>query len=95
MVKSHWRGNEIYFKYDSWYYSTDNKLVSDDKDRKCGYCKMDQTAEGHDGCLGTLPNVMNACCGHGVPSECYVQLLNSKVISGKENVEKWLRRDKC
>lgn len=39
----------------------------------CGHCGIKRTPEGHDGCIGTLPNVMNACCGHGETRHAYVQ----------------------
>lgn len=39
----------------------------------CSHCNKNRTPEGHDGCIGTLPNVMNACCGHGEDSVAYVQ----------------------
>jgi len=39
----------------------------------CNHCNLDPTKEGHDACLGTLPNVMNACCGHGDVNLAYVQ----------------------
>ena len=56
-----------------WYYSDNGMLVSDWKDRPCGHCGRVQTEEGHDGCLGTLPGVKNACCGHGIEEEAYIQ----------------------
>lgn len=43
------------------------------KSRPCGICGLHNTPEGHDGCLGTIPGVRNACCGHGVEQEAYVQ----------------------
>lgn len=52
--------------------------------RPCGACGQPFTPEGHDPCLGTLKGVMNACCGHGHPSEAYVQLDNGTVIAGEE-----------
>lgn len=39
----------------------------------CTHCNLKRTAEGHDGCIGTLKNVMNACCGHGENNTAYVQ----------------------
>lgn len=39
----------------------------------CGFCSLKRTPEGHDGCIGTLDNVMNACCGHGEIEMAYVQ----------------------
>lgn len=31
----------------------------------CGRCQQERTPERHDPCLGTLPGVAFACCGHG------------------------------
>jgi hypothetical protein len=39
----------------------------------CSHCRKDRTKEGHDGCIGTLNGVMNACCGHGEAKMAYVQ----------------------
>jgi len=38
-------------------------------ERPCKHCGKHATEEGHDACLGTLPGVRSACCGHGVPGE--------------------------
>jgi hypothetical protein len=89
-----WRGNDIEFIYDYWIYSDTKQKVTENKNRSCGHCGKDQTAEGHDGCISTLSNVMNACCGHGRSSEAYVQLLDSSIISGKENIDRWLEKNK-
>jgi len=52
---------------------------------KCDHCDLPRTKEGHDGCLGSLPGVMNACCGHGeFGSGTYVQLLDGTSISGDD-----------
>lgn len=39
----------------------------------CDHCGLDRTLEGHDGCIGTLKGVMNACCGHGGDEVPYIQ----------------------
>ena len=39
----------------------------------CDHCNMTRTKEGHDGCVGTLEGVMNACCGQGENATAYVQ----------------------
>ncbi len=39
---------------------------------KCVKCKLSRTKEGHDPCIERLPNVKNACCGHG-ESRAYCQ----------------------
>jgi hypothetical protein len=56
-----------------WRYCDNGQLVSEDPDRPCGHCGRPQTPEGHDGCLGTIPGAINACCGHGVEADAYVQ----------------------
>jgi len=78
------RGHEIVYQDDEWIF-VDTKLpVSETwKDRPCGSCGLDNTPEGHDGCLGTLPGVMNACCGHGEPSHAYVQFEDGSTITGE------------
>lgn len=55
--------------------------------RPCGHCGEFNTKEGHDGCLGTLPNVMNACCGHGQVRDCYVQYDDGRLLYGKDAQE--------
>lgn len=50
----------------------------------CAKCKKGPTKEGHDGCLGTLPGVMNACCGHGNDRQAYIQYWNGNRIAGDE-----------
>lgn len=42
----------------------------------CKHCNIKRTTEGHDGCIGTLQNVKNACCGHGEDAMAYVQFDN-------------------
>jgi hypothetical protein len=51
------------------------------------------TPEGHDGCLGTLPGVMNACCGHGDPRDTFVQFIGGSRIHGLEAI-RWLNQQK-
>jgi hypothetical protein len=53
----------------------------------CGHCGIKRTPEGHDGCIGTLPNIMNACCGHGENKAAYVQFLGKERLEGKEALD--------
>jgi len=48
---------------DGWVYSDTKESVGE---RPCKRCGCDPTFEGHDACLGTIPDVKSACCGHGV-----------------------------
>ena len=52
----------------------------------CGFCGKPNTKEGHDACLGTLPDVMNACCGHGRNDEAYVQFWDKPTLRGEEAI---------
>lgn len=83
MSSSTWRGNAIHYDESLylWLYE-DGQRVMDHVDRPCGHCGKGNTIEGHDGCLGTLPGVMNACCGHGEERMAYVQFEEGKLESG-------------
>ncbi|CAN0430268.1 unnamed protein product, partial [Discosporangium mesarthrocarpum] len=82
--KSHYRGHEIECR---WFYRDTGGPVADHPDRHCGYCERANTPEGHDGCLGTLPDVQNACCGHGVTDEAYIQYPDGRRVSGLDALE--------
>lgn len=85
-ARSHWRGNPIYYdEAEGWLYASDDTPVRDE-DRPCGYCGKERTPEGHDPCLGTLPGVLNACCGHGNPAEAYVQFESGVTVRGFDKV---------
>jgi hypothetical protein len=47
--------------------------------KKCG--KLFPLGEG-DPCLGVLPGVNSACCGHGVSKASYIRFINGMVIQG-------------
>jgi len=64
MITSYSRGHKIYFKNGFWYYVDNDKIL--DTNRACKKCGMPPTEDGHDACLGNIPNVKYACCGHGV-----------------------------
>ncbi|KKM15019.1 hypothetical protein LCGC14_1700300 [marine sediment metagenome] len=79
-----YRGHPIQMIDDVWVYSDTKESVASRKDRPCGSCGLANTAEGHDGCLGALKNLMNACCGHGNIREAYIQYVDSSCIRGEE-----------
>ena len=41
--------------------------------RACGHCGREYGESLHDPCLGTLPGVVDACCGHGDPARAYAR----------------------
>ena len=79
------RGHDIEYVNGKCIYSdTKEPTANNWQDRPCGRCGKHFTKEGHDACLGTLPGVMNACCGHGDIADTYVQFLDDFSISGKD-----------
>lgn len=82
---SYLRGHKIELLNGAYVYS-DTKEPTIGNERDCGYCGLANTREGHDGCLGTLPNVMNACCGHGDVKQAYVQFDRNNAIYKDEAV---------
>jgi hypothetical protein len=85
MAKSKNRGNDIELINNIWVYSDTKEPVANNyKNKPCGYCGKNSTKEGHDGCLGTLRGLMNACCGHGNIEFTYVQFWDGSVIYGED-----------
>ena len=81
MTHSQIRGHAMICRAGRWFYK-DGGRVSDDPQRDCGRCGRPATPEGHDGCLGTLPGVANACCGHGQDADAYIQFDDGRTIRG-------------
>lgn len=77
---SYWRGHSIKLKDGRWVYDDDLSDVAGNGERPCGHCAKMNTEDGHDGCIGKLENVMNACCGHGNTSEAYVQYNDGRIV---------------
>lgn len=50
--------------------------------KKCGLIFEGSNTGDADPCLGELPGVNNACCGHGVRSKSYVRFENGTVLKG-------------
>jgi len=88
MSGSKYRGHNIEYKNNKWIFSDTKQLVSDNPNRACGHCGKSQTENGHDACIPDLPGVMNACCGHGIVSEAYIQFENGECIRGKNAIDK-------
>ena len=82
------RGWDMVRKDGEWFYVDTGEPTVNNR-RPCGYCMKNDTEGGHDGCLGTIPHVMNACCGHGIDKNTFVQFWSGKTIRGKSAVE-WL-----
>lgn len=65
-----------------WLYADTMQPVSKNKTRSCGHCKLYNNRDDVDPCLGVLPGVSNACCGHGEPNKAYIQFKNGVTVRG-------------
>lgn len=75
-----WRGHKVYLANRKVLYCDTHTPVVET--RPCGYCLQENTPEGHDGCIGELMGVMNACCGHGEIKSAYVQYTDGYTVRG-------------
>lgn len=60
------RGWPIIRKKGKWIYKDTKKPCWKNDKRPCRRCGRSPTPEGHDACLGYIPGVAAACCGHGI-----------------------------
>ncbi len=84
-VKSLWHGHKIERINDRWQFADSGKPTVGSQ-RPCGRCSEHLTAEGHDACLGMLPGVENACCGHGVIGDAYVWMSDGRRLQGRDAI---------
>ncbi len=88
MEKDYWRGHEVYMGDDGPRYVEDDVSIWDDNSRQCANCDRKDTVEGHDGCLGTLPGVSFACCGHGITNMAYIAFNDDReTVRGQEAID--------
>jgi len=73
VVKSLLNGNTIIYNNDKWVYEDGTSIK---ETHPCPKCNKLPTPEGYDACIGYIPDVKYACCGHGV-NEGY-KILNNE-----------------
>lgn len=83
---STFRGHKTVWVGDKWVYA-DNMQPTPGwggEVRPCAICgQKEWSGDGHvDKCLGQLPGVTNACCGHGDPNSSYVAFSNGVILRG-------------
>ena len=90
-LKSYVNGHLVFWRKmiggnDGWYYE-DFKKVDHKNLRPCPRCgKLPKN--GHDACIKNLPGVKNACCGHGIEGQGYIQFNDGRIIRGNFEIEK-------
>lgn len=75
------RGVHYDEKSERWVFTDTGKPVGD---RVCEHCKAFVSSIKPDPCLGKLPGVKYACCGHGNKNLAYVVFENGIIIRGFE-----------
>ena len=94
MTHSKWRGHPIeHYAKGLWVYSDTKEPVAG-YNRPCGNCGQMRTPEGYDACIGTLPNVMNACCGHGEIKDAYIEFADGSRLDGEAACDGFRRLSK-
>ena len=86
-ARSRHRGHSIYWTGNRWDY-TEHKgpqILLDPRERCCARCG--NLSDGPDYCLGNLPLVRAACCGHGYPEDAYFIFHNGVEVRGEEAVK--------
>ncbi len=81
------RGHPIVWDGERFRYADTDEPTTTYQERDCGHCKRPNRPDGHDACIGELPDVMNACCGHGRPDEAYVQFTDGRRIAGDDALD--------
>jgi hypothetical protein len=87
----HRRGNLMRMFADRHWRWADNgrfagSITSRFGDRPCVSCGLVAAADGHDPCLGELPDVKAACCGHGGAAVPYIAWEDGTVQRGEDVV---------
>ena len=87
-VKGYFRGHPIIFIDGKWLYEDTLRQAGFGYEvrpcKKCGKVFEGSNVGDPDPCLGNLPGVDNACCGHGVRGQSYIRFINGVVIRGFE-----------
>ena len=73
MVRAYINGHECVFKNGAWQLPANVE--------KCPRCGRMNKMNTPDGCIGLLPGVVSACCGHGV-EEGYIIFENGVELRG-------------
>lgn len=86
MQHSSFRGHPTVYINGKWVYEDTREPLpgygGDPKPRPCKKCGSNHKMTDHDPCLGELPGVDNACCGHGNSEFSYVRFTNGVILRG-------------
>lgn len=77
-------GHKCYISNEGYRYFDSDELLDPSKPKPCKFCGLEYTEKCDEGryvdpCLGKLPGIKYACCGHG-QIEAYLAFENGKVL---------------
>lgn len=85
-ARSYFRGHPTYWdeQLQGWRYTDTGEPIPGwgGEIRPCAKCGAVFEMHEPDACLGQLPGVDNACCGHGVPDQAYIRFTSHVVVRG-------------
>ena len=84
-ARSRHRGHRIEWAGHKWVYTEWGDTPQYGKERPCTRC--DNISDGPDFCLGKLPGVRQACCGHGHPEDAYFIFHNGVEVRGADAIK--------
>jgi hypothetical protein len=64
VITGHKRGHPVVFDDDHWRY--EDGVLASAQERPCVKCGDTAEPGGPDPCLGLIPGIASACCGHGI-----------------------------
>jgi len=85
MTRSYFRGYPIIRTNERWVYEDTGETI--DIVRPCKKCGELFQADDIDPCLGELPGVENACCGHGVSERAYIKFESGVIVRGFPTIQ--------
>lgn len=80
-AKTTTRGHEMHYDGSDWIITATGEKLAD-AELNCTVCKQPCPLKEPDPCLGTLPGVAHACCGHGDPDKAYILFKNGVKVTG-------------
>lgn len=80
-ARGYFRGHPLVWVNDRWVYEDNGAEIPTNggEIRPCVKCGILFPLDNVDLCLGVLPGVDNACCGHGIRSNAYVRFIDGVI----------------
>jgi len=79
-ARGYFRGHPLVWINGNWVYEDNGAEIPSNggEIRPCKKCGAFFLLDEVDPCLGILPGVDNACCGHGIHLQAYIRFIKNK-----------------